>query len=896
MNRFIGKRTILYFVFFISAYISVAQLPSNVLVGYHENWGTLKLSQIQSNYNVICLSFGLPVNYPAVGYDIRYSIPTAYTGTSAQIKAAFMSDIDALHAAGKKVLLSIGGATGPVMLSTTAQRDVFISSVNLIFSDYNYKIDGIDLDLESSSMAFGSSWTITSPAAGQTNMVNAVKSIMSNYQTQTGKKMLLTATPEVVYLMGGLSSYQVTNLNGGAFLPILDGLRNDIDLLQMQLYNAGGSNGGVYAWNGTIYFDNGTADFALAMNESIIKGFTCVGGKGTITGITENKIAFGLPATSAASTASTGYVTAANVCNAVKYFRGAISKPAGVTYTMSASYPAFKGLMTWSINEDYASVNGSWNFALNFPCAFPPVAKIASTTTTACFNQAVTFTDISTNTPTSWSWNFGSGASTLTSNVQNPGPVSYSTGGTKIITLTATNAGGSNTSSYTLTISGIISSSGSISGTQSVCQASSQTYSIPPVSNATNYSWTVPSGSTITSGNGTTSIVVTIGSTSGPISVLPSNTCNQGSAISSTISITNITTPAITASASATTICAGTSITLTASPTNGGTAPTYQWKKGGSIISSATNATYTTTTATNNDSYTVTMTSNATCTSAASVTSSAVVITVSTFLTAAISITVTPSNSIYSGQSVTFSASYSNGGSSPTFQWKKGGTPISGETNSSYTTTSLSNNSVISATMMSNASCVTTSQVSSNSITMTVNANPIFDTNLTGPTSVNTNQTGVGYSVTNQPGMTYNWSIPSGASILSGQGTNSIVVSFGNTSGDISLLETNPINQSTTITSIITVGTTTDVNVQINTITPRIYPVPCSGSVTIELSGNTNGILTYIITDLSGIIICSETINYSGVSIEIPTVFSPGMYQLQLHWNNQSFTQKICKY
>ncbi|MFN8323578.1 MAG: PKD domain-containing protein [Chitinophagales bacterium] len=75
--------------------------------------------------------------------------------------------------------------------------------------------------------------------------------------------------------------------------------------------------------------------------------------------------------------------------------------------------------------------------------ATTPVADFVGTPTTVIVGNTVAFTDLSTNTPTSWSWSFTGGTPT-SSTTQNP-TVTYNTVGVYPVSLTATNTGGSNT-------------------------------------------------------------------------------------------------------------------------------------------------------------------------------------------------------------------------------------------------------------------------------------------------------------------------------------------------------------------------------------------------------------------------------------------------------------------
>jgi hypothetical protein len=177
-------------------------------------------------------------------------------------------------------------------------------------------------------------------------------------------------------------------------------------------------------------------------------------------------------------------------------------------------------------------------------------------------------------------------------------------------------------------------------------------------------------------------------------------------------------TPSVSISATSTSICAAQSITFTATPVNGGTAPTYQWKKNGSNVGTGS-ITYTASALANNDVITCEMTGNAPCASTSTVTSNSLTITVNTSVTPTVSIT-SSATTICSGTLVTFSSLVTNGGGVPGYVWKINGNTAVGATASSYTTDSLHNGDVVTCQVTSSAACASPLTASSNSITMTV--------------------------------------------------------------------------------------------------------------------------------------------------------------------------------
>ena len=351
------KKILLFSLYSICILFKVhSQLPNPVLVGYWHNWSIpeapyIQLNQIDSRYNVIEVSFAVPTSPSDMTMTFT---PDGIT------QQQMITQINQLKAAGKKIIISIGGATTSIDLSTTVNKSAFITSMTNIINTYGF--DGIDIDIEhgnSIMITSGGSISNVSNNPAMQNLIDAIKQIMSNYRQNHPNKLILTMAPETAYVQGGQSGFGSI---WGGYLPIIHALRDSLDILQVQLYNSGT----MYGIDNNIY-TQGTADFIIAMTEAVIQGFNTNGG--FFTGIAASKVAVGLPACPLA--AGGGFTDTNSVMAAIKYLRGNGPKPGNYTLVQSGGYPNLRGMMTWSINWDAVSNCGTvYQFARNFQNIF----------------------------------------------------------------------------------------------------------------------------------------------------------------------------------------------------------------------------------------------------------------------------------------------------------------------------------------------------------------------------------------------------------------------------------------------------------------------------------------------------------------------------------------------
>jgi PKD repeat protein len=155
------------------------------------------------------------------------------------------------------------------------------------------------------------------------------------------------------------------------------------------------------------------------------------------------------------------------------------------------------GLVVMASND---SSSGNYWHAYKSIQGEPPVADFSASPTSGSAPLAVSFSDSSTGNPTSWSWDFGDGTS---STAQNPTHI-YAIPGSYTVSLTATNAGGSDTKTLTdyITVSAPASPTADFSASPTSGNAPlAVSFSDSSTGNPTDWSWDFGDGSTSTARN-----------------------------------------------------------------------------------------------------------------------------------------------------------------------------------------------------------------------------------------------------------------------------------------------------------------------------------------------------------------------------------------------------------
>ncbi|WP_445025888.1 chitinase [Streptomyces sp. SAS_270] len=286
-------------------------VPAHAVTGYWQNFNNgatvQKISNVQSQYDIIAVAFADATGTPGA---VTFNLDSA--GLGGYTVDQFKADIKAKQAAGKKVIISIGGQNGTISVSDSTSATNFANSVYSLMQTYGF--DGVDIDLENGLNA--------------TYMSQALRSLSS----KAGSSLVITMAPQTIDMQSTSNAYFQTALN----------IKDILTVVNMQYYNSGSMLG----CDGKVY-SQGSVDFLTAL--------ACIQLEG---GLSPAQVGLGLPAST--SGAGSGYVSPTVVNNALDCLAKGTSCG---SFKPSKTYPALRGAMTWSTNWD-ASAGNAWSNAV----------------------------------------------------------------------------------------------------------------------------------------------------------------------------------------------------------------------------------------------------------------------------------------------------------------------------------------------------------------------------------------------------------------------------------------------------------------------------------------------------------------------------------------------------
>ncbi|MFG3271689.1 MULTISPECIES: chitinase [Streptomyces] len=286
-------------------------LPKHAVTGYWQNFDNgatvQKLADVQAQYDIIAVAFADATSTPGA---VTFNLDSA--GLGGYTVDQFKADIRAKQAAGKKVIVSVGGERGTVAVNDAASAANFANSVYSVMQTYGF--DGVDIDLENGLNA--------------TYMTQALRSLSA----KAGSSLIITMAPQTIDMQSTSNSYFQTALN----------IKDILTVVNMQYYNSGSMLG----CDGKVY-SQGSVDFLTAL--------ACIQLEN---GLAPSQVGLGLPASTRG--AGSGYVSPTVVNNALD----CLAKGTGCgSFKPPRTYPGLRGAMTWSTNWD-ATAGNAWSNAV----------------------------------------------------------------------------------------------------------------------------------------------------------------------------------------------------------------------------------------------------------------------------------------------------------------------------------------------------------------------------------------------------------------------------------------------------------------------------------------------------------------------------------------------------
>lgn len=165
-------------------------------------------------------------------------------------------------------------------------------------------------------------------------------------------------------------------------------------------------------------------------------------------------------------------------------------------------------------------------------------------------------------------------------------------------------------------------------------------------------------------------------------------------------------------------ICQGDRVNFTALPNNHGGTPAYQWYV--NAQAAGTGTVFSTTALNNQDVIRCDMTESTKCSAAYTDPSNDITMNVLPWLAPSVSIAATPNRPLKENEYVTFTATATNAGNNPLYQWKRNGQDVVGATGSVWSANTLNDNDSISVEIISNYKCPQPTNAVSNGIVVKV--------------------------------------------------------------------------------------------------------------------------------------------------------------------------------